>query len=421
MKKILFFLIIATTFLTSCNLEVLENPKAVTPDKAQDEATDILLSTAGALKNAMDGHQKLAWTAGLVGNEEIRTVKNAGFSQYAINIEDKNTLLADNSQNRTNCNRVYTALALADNARKGMAKVIFAGNDGKTKALFNANILMVEGMMYGDMSKFYASVPELGTDKRLTNAEAKDRAVKALQEAIAQFKVFGASPDTLTFKAPGLYSNVDIAVKLCNSFIGMLYFDTGEKAKAATFLEAGYVWTDAGKELTFKVQNALTGDGIYPEWRSGIEFELNGYSQKFIDARILDDTTRRLPVKWFVEATAIPVATNRLVMSYFYPQGPTGANPATGTTTAAGYPVISAAEVALMLADPAVGKADATATISLVLQSWKITKARADALSTDAAVTLGRVARFEYAGRGRRWSAVGTYPKWELANEFNFK
>ena len=421
MKKIAFFLVIIATFLGSCTLEVLENPKSVTPDKAQDEPTDVLLSAAGALKNAMDAHQKNAWVAGLVGNEEIQTVKDAGFSQFAIRIEKENTLKGDNTQNRTNCNRVYLALALAENARKGLAKVTFAGNDAKTKALFNANILMVEGMMYGNMAKFYATVPELGTDKRLSNAEGKDRAIKALQDAIVQFKAFAASTDTLTFKTPGLYSTTDIALKFCNSFIGMLYFDTGEKAKATPFLEAGYTWADAGKELTFKVQNALTGDGIYPEWRSGIEFELNGYAQKFIDARIADDTLRRLPTRWFTAAPAIAVATNRLVMSYFYPQAPAGANPATGTTTAAGYPVISAAEVALMLADPAVGKANAAATISLVLQSWKITKARADVLSTDATITLDRVARFEYAGRGRRWAAVGTYPKWDLANEFNFK
>jgi hypothetical protein len=421
MKKIFFLLIIATTFLASCNLEVLENPKAVTPDKTQDEASDILLSTAGALRNAMDAHQKMAWTSGLVGNEEIQTVKDAGFSQFAIRIESEKTLKSDNSQNRTNCNRVYLALALAENARIGMSKVNFAGNDAKTKALYNANILMVEGMMYGDMSKFYASVPELGTDKRQTNVEARDRAIKALQDAIGQFKAFAASADTLTFKSPGLYNNADIGVKFCNSFIGMLYFDSGEKAKATTFLEAGYTWADAGKELTFKNQNTLTGDGVYPEWRNGVEFELNGYSQKFIDARILDDTTRRLPAKWFTAAPAIAVATNRLVMSYFYPQAATGANPAGATTTVTGYTLISAAEVALMLADAAINKANPAATISLILQSWKITKARADAMTTDPTITLDRVARFEYAGRGRRWSAVGTYAKWDLPAEFNFK
>jgi hypothetical protein len=74
-----------------------------------------------------------------------------------------------------------------------------------------------------------------------------------------------------------------------------------------------------------------------------------------------------------------------------------------------------------MLADPAVGKANAATTISLVLQSWKIAKARADVLSTEPTITLARVSQFEYAGRGRRWSAVGTYAKWDLANEFNFK
>ena len=74
-----------------------------------------------------------------------------------------------------------------------------------------------------------------------------------------------------------------------------------------------------------------------------------------------------------------------------------------------------------MLADPAINRAAASATISLVLQSWKITKVRADALSIDPTITLDRVSRFEYAGRGRRWSAVGSYAKWELANEFNFK
>jgi hypothetical protein len=75
--------------------------------------------------------------------------------------------------------------------------------------------------------------------------------------------------------------------------------------------------------------------------------------------------------------------------------------------------------VALMKADPAINKAKASDVIESVLVSWRIPAATAKTLSTTLA--LDRVARYEYVGRGRRWSAVGTYPKWQVANEFDFK
>jgi hypothetical protein len=201
----------------------------------------------------------------------------------------------------------------------------------------------------------------------------------------------------------------------------MLYFDTGAKASATPFLALGYVAADAGKEIGILNINALSGAGLYPEWRSGAEFQLNGYSQKLVDNRIAADTLRRAPARWFVPARGITVDANRLAMNYFFPQSPLTATTPAGGATLAAFPIITWQEVALMQADAAIGKADATATKAAVLASWKIPMARAMTLAADATVTLERVARYEYVGRGRRFSAVGTYTKWEVSNEFNFK
>ncbi|TAE32242.1 MAG: hypothetical protein EAZ91_05065 [Cytophagales bacterium] len=419
MKKYLF-IGIATLLLTSCELSVLEDPKAFTQDKAQD-ATGAYLSTAGAIKSGFDAHQRMAWAAGMIGNEEIESVLDNTITQYGLRLERENILAKDNTYNRSIVSVGYQALSLSDNARQAVEKSTFSV---KGKALLLANINLIEGIVYGDMAKFYSKVIEFGTGAELDPAAAKTKAITRLQEAITQFKAAAAIPDATPERLTGLVLDPVIGQKLLNSYIGMLYFDTGEKAKAAPFLALGYVQADGGKEVGIVNINTLTGIGVYPEWRNGVEFQLNGYSQKFIDNRITADTLRRAPARWYIRGQNIAIATNRVVANYFFPQSPLSATTPAGGATLAAFPLITWQEVALMQADPAINAAKASDVIEAVLISWRIPAATAKTLSTPgtpAALPLDRVARYEYMGRGRRWSAVGSYPKWEVANEFSFK
>ena len=403
--------------LASCDLTVLQDPKAFTVDKAQD-ANGAYQSAVGAVKNVFDGHQKMAWAAGMVGNEEVQSVLDNALTQYGLRIERENTVAKDNTFNRSIVSVTYQGLALADNARQAIAKNTFSA---KGKALLLANVALSEGIAYGDMAKFYAQTIEYGTGAALAPDAAKAKAIAALQEAITQYKAAAGITEAATERLTGLYVDPVIGQKFCNSFIAMLHFDTGAKAQATPFLDLGYVADDAGKEIGIVNINSLTGVGIYPEWRSSVEFQLNGYSQKFIDNRLTADTLRRAPARWFVVAKNIDLPTNRVVMNYFYPQSPLTATTPVGGATLAVFPIVSWQEVALMQADAAINKLKADDVKVAVLTSWRIPAARAATLAADPAVTLERVARYEYVGRGRRWAAVGTYAKWEVANEFSFK
>jgi hypothetical protein len=418
MKKYIIKLGIVSAFLgvlSSCELDVLQDPKAFTQDKAQD-VTGAYLSIAGGIKNGFDAHQRMAWAAGFIGNEEIESITDNIISQTVLRLEKENTVAKDNTYNRSIISSAYQALALTDNARQAINKNTLSA---KGKALMLANINLVEGIVYADMAKFYTEIVEFGSGTRLSPATAKSKAIGLLQEAITQFKAAAAIADPATERLTGLFIDPVIAQKLSNSYIAMLHFDTGTKADAGPFLDLGYVAADAGKEIGIININTLTGTGLYPEWRSGVEFQLNGYSQKFVENRITADTLRRAPARWFTASKNIPLATNRLVMNYFYPQSPLSATTPVGSATLAAFPLITWQEVALMKADPAINKAKASDVIESVLVSWRIPAATAKTLSTTLA--LDRVARYEYVGRGRRWSAVGTYPKWQVANEFDFK
>lgn len=423
MKKIIqnTIFLLPLLLLGSCDLAILQDPKAFTEDKAQD-ATGAYLSVAGAIRGIFDAHQKMAWAAGMVGNEEIESVQDNAITLYGLRIERENTVAKDNTLNRSIAAGAYQGLALTANARAAVNK---ASLSAKGKALLLANINLLEGMAYGDMAKFYAQVIEYGTGSPLTPDAAKTKAIAALNEAINQYKAAAAIAEPAPERLTGLYIDPVIGQKLCNSYIGMLHFDTNSKAQAAAFLSNGYVAADGGREIGIVNINTLTGIGLYPEWRNGVEFQLNGYSQKFIDGRITDDTLRRAPARWFLRGKGIDQAANRVAMNYFYPQSPLSATTPVGGATLAAFPLITWQEVALMLADPAVSPsvtaAQREATIVAVLTSWRISPARAAILAKDPSMTLDRVARYEYVGRGRRWSAVGTYPKWEVANEFNFK
>jgi hypothetical protein len=409
--------VFVTLLLSGCELTVLQDPKAFTIEKSQD-ATGAYLSTAGAIRAIFDGHQKMAWAAGIIGNEEIQSVLDNAITQYGLQIERQGFISKDNTFNRSIVSTTYQGLSLSDNARQAVGKNTFSA---KGKALLLANINMMEGIAYGDMAKFYTQIIEYGSGNTLSNDQAKTKAIALLTEAINQFKTAATITEATTEKVTGLHIDPIIGQKFCNSYIGMLHFDTGTKAQAAPFLEAGYVAADAGKEIGIVNINSLTGVGLYPEWRNAVEFQLSGYSQKLVDNRILADTLRRAPARWYIPGKNIDTPTNRIVANYFFPQSPLTATTPVGSATLAAFPLITWQEVALMQADAAIGKQKPADVITAVLTSWKIPAARAAQLAADPTVTIDRVARYEYVGRGRRWSAVGTYTKWETSNEFNFK
>jgi hypothetical protein len=412
MKKI-FFPLTLLVILTGCELQVIDNPQSLTVAQSQT-VEGAYLCVTGGLKQTFEAHQQIGWTAGMIGNEEIQTLTASGSFLFANQLESEGKLAANNTQNRTIVSAAYTALSLADNASKGAQLITSTAG----KALYAANIALIQGIIYGDLSKYFVQVPEYGTGTNLSPVQARDKAIAQLQTAITQFGAIPAGTTDYGAKTTGMFTDAAVAIKFCNSYIGMLLYDSGAKVQAKDFLQKGYVKADAGRELAYKNQNTLTGDGIYPAQRNYIEFSVNRYSDKFVNNRIVADTLRRVPARWFVSATT--VAALRSVMSYFYPQGPVSPNPA-GSGVLAFYPMITWQEVTLMLGDPVVGGVLTPDALSEVLLSWRIPAATVANLVKDPTVTLDRVARYEYPGRGRRWSAVGTYTKWDLANEFSFK
>jgi hypothetical protein len=415
MKKIFIQITALGILLTSCTLDVLDNPKGITTDISQT-ADGAFLSTIGALKQGFDAHNNINYTTGLIGNEELQTTSPLSSFLAANYIERDGKLTSDNSQNRTIANLAYTSLSLASNARKGIDKSVANPN---AKAILLANVNMIEGIVYGDLSKYYVSVPEAVTGNPQTPQQAKDKAIAALTEAIKQFDSFDPAGVDLGVSIKGLFIDKVQAIKFCNSFIGMLHFDTGAKNQAGAFLSKGYVKADIGKELGYKVINTLTGDGIYPSQRNYVEFFVNKYSDKFLAGRILSDTLRRTPSNWYSNTYSANTAGLRVAFNYFFPQGAGASINPVGSPTVTQYPVITWAEVALMQADAAVNQAVAKDVITDVLVTWRIPAATATKIAGD--LSLEQVARYEYMGRGRRWAAVGTYPKWDLAAEFSFK
>jgi hypothetical protein len=421
--KIIAFLL-PIFFFSNCDLNVIDDPVGITPEKSTQGSGPLGL-LSGALKSAFEGHNQMCWVAGLVGNEELSSI-SANISQTPILIEQQGKLPADLGQNSSQANLAYSALALAKNAREALAKSANYSANAKTAML--ANISMIEGIMYGDWAKFYEAGYELGTGNKLTPEQTRTLAIARLEDAAKNFAAiapFGAA-DSLTAK--GVFVDGPMGVKFCNAFIGMLLFDTGAKTQAAAYLSKGYTKADIGKEFGYKNSNALTtsGDAIYSAVLSGVQFQFNQYSPSFRTNAIPQDTFRRFPNNW--TATQISLADNTNKINYFYPAAPgTAATAATIPTTsrAAYYPIITAAEVILMQADPAVTSgitaAQTTQAIADVLTSWKMPAALVTTLSADPTITLERVARYEYAGRGRRWAVGAKYAKWPLALEFSFR
>jgi hypothetical protein len=424
MKTRLYHLIAATTLvfmgLASCDLRVLNDEVAISSERA-GTANGTILAVSGMLKAGFSAHQEIGWAASLVGEQELSPNRQNPSFVFAVRISNEGLLAPDNTENSTIAAGVYNTFALAEVVEKGLAANTFstnAGQDAKAKSLMTANLLFMRGLLYSDLAKFYAEIVEPKTNARLTPDQAKTRAIELLQQAQAKWAEYysNTSPLPTGFSpagmvgvragaAPGTFTQDSTAVrKFVNSFIGVIHFDMGTRAQAAPFLAAGYDATDAGREVSYLTIDALTGTGIYPTARNYFAFNnLNGYSQSLIQNRIPADTLRRAPSNWFAPAAVSPA-------NYFYPP-------------AVRYPLVSWQEVALMQAE--LGSRPAPEVIAAVLTSWRIPAAVAATLSTDATITLQRVARYEYVGRGRRWS-VGNpamngqaWTRWQTPLELN--
>lgn len=409
----------------ACDLRVIDNPVAITPESATNAAGTVAL-TANALKNGFEAYQQITWSAGLVGQEELRSIGQAGQFLFASRIVQEGVVAADNSQNTTNARRAYTAFALVADALNGIQRNTFSANppqDAKAKALLTANVRVVEGLLYANLGKFYEQVPEPGTGNLLSPEEAKTRAIAALQAAKTAFQQYTAAtvPDPVVggaSVATGLLNNANRSgEKFCDSYIGLLHFDTGTRDQAGPFLANGYVPADQATQVGYRVINALTGPGLYPPAVNYVSFSVNDYSTSFVNERLPGDVNRRgAPVNWF-DAT-VPLATR---INYFYPVPP---GPGAVTPVVL-YPLVSWQEVALMRAE--LGQAEVAQTVQQVVQSWGVPAAQAQEIANDRATyPLARIARYEYVGRGRRWSAVNaqrpnTYRRWPLSQEFSLR
>jgi hypothetical protein len=422
MKTRLYFTLATASLilLASCDLRVLNDEVAISSERA-GTANGTILAVSGMLKSGFAVHQEIGWAASLVGEQELSPNRQNTSFVFAVRISNEGLLASDNTENSTISAGVYSTFALTDVVEKGLSANRFStdnAQDAKAKSLMAANMLMIRGILYSDLAKFYAEVVEPKTNARLTPEQAKSRAIDLLQQAQAKWAEYYANAATLpaTFSpagmagiragtAPGTFTPDSTAVrKFVNSFVGMIHFDLGTRQQAAPFLAAGYDATDAGRELSYLTVDALTGAGVYPTARNYFAFQnLNGYSSSFSQNRITADTLRRAPSNWFA-ATAVAPA------NYFYPP-------------AVRYPLISWQEVVLMQAE--LGARPAAEVISAVLQSWRIPAAAAMTLSSDPAVTVQRVARYEYIGRGRQWSAGDptkngqAWSKWQTPLELN--
>lgn len=426
MKKLtqyIFSAMLVILFVSACKMEVIDNPTAIRPETLA-RAEGALALTAQVLKSGFVAHEQLMWCAGTIGEEEFRIIGQGGQFANSARIAAERSVASDNPINSTNARLVYTTFSLIRDAQNALASSTFSANqneDTKAKALINANLKMIEGLMYADMCKFYENTPEPGTGNNLSPEEAKTRAIAALQEAKNQWVQYSANTarDASLAGVPivtGLFTNAARSgEKLVDSYIGMLHFDTGTRGQAAAFLANGYVASDAATQVGYRVINALTGPGVYPTAVNNTVFSINDYSTSFINDRIPGDVVRRgAPVNWFDPTVAIATRIN-----YFFPLPPTTGG---GLTPVTRYPLITWQEVALMQAE--LGNADRTQVISAVLASWGIPAADVARLAADPAITLQRVARYEYIYRGRRWSLgfnANTYRRWPLSFEFNLR
>ena len=390
--------LVGATLLSACNVEVLQSKNDFT--EAQISAAAALPSVArGATKAGVAGIYAMWTVASMIppadavapGIGALLEVQTQGFA---------NSL---NARNRAVSNRSYEALNLAETVLRQIDAATFSANpvaNAKGRALLRGHLLFVQGMIYGNLSRYYSTIVEHGTKASLTPVQARAKAVALLAQSRTAYRDFNAQPATpaVPFTASGLITTGDD--KLINSAIGMFEFDAGNLAAAGPLLDGGYVAADVARQATFRQDP--NGDFIgHDMWT---DFSSGGlrYSPDFIANRLPGDTLRVLgttaatnPRNWF--------ANNNF--EYYWP-------------VVTNVPFVSWQEVAMMRAQLTTDPAVRVQLVSAVLTSFGMSAADVTRVVGDPAFTNARISRYVYFGKGRApISAATGFRRWETPDE----
>ena len=383
---------------SACNVEVLQSRNDFTQD--QIAASAALPSVArGATKAGVSGIYAMWTLASMIAPAEA-IAPGIGALLEVQTLQFANQL---NGRNRAAGNRGYEALNLAETVLTRLDAATFSSNsvaDMKGKALLRGNLLFIQGMIYGNLARYYARVVEHGTKASLTPDQARAKGIVLLERARAAFRDFAAQPATtaVPYATAGLILVGDD--KLINSAVGMLQFDAGNVSAASVLLDAGYMASDAARQATFRQDP--NGDFIgHDMWT---DFSSGGlrYSPDLINSRLPGDTLRVVgttaatnPRNWF--------ANNNF--EYFWP-------------VVANVPFVSWQEVAMMRAQITTDAAVRAQLVTSVLASFGISVADAARIVGDPAFTNARIARYVYLGKGRApISGNASLRRWEVPDE----
>jgi hypothetical protein len=390
--------LMGTATLSGCTIDVLQSRNDFT--EAQVEAAAALPSVArGATKAGVSGIYAMWTVVSMVTPAEavapgigaLLEVQTQGFANQL------------NARNRAAGNRSYEALNLAETVLAQVEAIPLSTNavaDQKGKALLRGNMWFVQGMIYGNLARYYTRVVEHGTKASLTPEQARAKSIALLERARGAFRDLNAQPATpaVPFTTTGLITTGDD--KLINSVVGMFQFDAGNTAAAAPLLDGGYVAADAARQATFRQDP--NGDFIgHDMWT---DFSSGGlrYSPDFIALRLPGDSLRVAgttaatnPRNWF--------ANNNF--EYFWP-------------VVANVPFISWQEVAMMRAQLTTDATARAALVTSVLSSLGMSAADVARVVGDAAFTNARIARYVYLGKGRApISGTAGFRRWEVPDE----
>jgi len=391
-------LCLSSTVLVGCQIDVLQSENDFT--EAQIVAAAALPSVArGATKAGVAGIYAM-WTvsamlppaeASAPGLGALLEVQTQGFANRL------------NARNRAVGNRAYESLNLAQTVLNQLDRVSLSTNQvasNKGKALLRGNMFFVQGMVYGNLARYYATIVEAGTGASLTPDQARAKGIALLELARTNFLALSAQPATpaVPFTTSGLITTGDD--KLINSAIGMLHFDAGNLSAAGPFLNAGYVATDVARQATFRQDpnGDFIGHDMWTDFSSGaLRYSADLIAQRLPgdSLRVAGTTAATNPRNWFTNNN----------FEYFWP-------------VVANVPFVSWQEVAMMRAQLTSDAAARTTLVSAVLTSFGMSAADVARVVGDPAFTDARISRYASLGKGRSpISRNAAFRRWETPDE----
>ena len=396
--RVVTALCLSSTVLVGCQIDVLQSENDFT--EAQIEAAAALPSVArGATKTGVAGIYAM-WTVSAMLPPAEATAPGLG---ALLEVQTQGFANRLNARNRAVGNRAYESLNLAQTVLDRLDQVSLSTNQvasDKGKALLRGNMFFIQGMVYGNLARYYTTIVEAGTRASLTPDQARAKAIGLLELARTNFLALSAQPATpaVPFAVSGLITTGDD--KLINSAIGMLHFDAGNLSAAGAFLASGYVATDVARQATFRQDP--NGDFIGHDMWTDFSGGALRYSADLITQRMPGDSLRVAgtatalnPRNWF--------ANNNF--EYFWP-------------VVANVPFVSWQEVAMMRAQLATDAAVRASLISAVLTSFNMSAADVARVVGDPAFSDARISRYVYLGKGRSSiSRNASFRRWETPDE----